>query len=298
MYYFAHILKNALLKRATKEHERDKIKDLLEQKKIFNYLIDNNHKIYYKNNNFVVNSKIIYKYLESNNIFLKIDNKPLFDIKDIKICNLKDFIEFMSFLNTKKNKTIKDNNKQKKSLSLVNFENLMDSNFLIFDVEFYEKNQKLILEVGFLFHNKNKHIIKHYIIDNNLHIENKDFVPNNKMKFNYGESKITSLKEAIDDLKKYIILSNNIVGHNISSDIKILKLSEFCENKNIINTNIVTKIILNSKDQLGIKRCLDYFNIEYKDLHNAGNDVFYNYIILQKLIDFQKNKKNIKCSIS
>ena len=79
---------------------------------------------------------------------------------------------------------------------------------MAFDVETYEKDHSVILEIGFavgsLARPEDSQKAFHFIITENSHFVNKDYVPDNREKFGFGTSERMSLKEAAERFMQHI----------------------------------------------------------------------------------------------
>lgn len=171
---------------------------------------------------------------------------------------------------------------------------------IIFDVELYEKDKNILTEVGILIIEKNNiKKLEHLIIEENKEIKNGKYVADNKNNFNQGKSKVVNQEEAIKELEKDLLSSHIILGHGIFNDLKYLKrnyenLYEKTKQKQVIDTAPITKLLDENLQAVGIERCLKKFNIQYENLHNAGNDVFYNFKILSEIIRFNDKELNLQ----
>jgi hypothetical protein len=178
-------------------------------------------------------------------------------------------------------------------------------NFVIFDIEALESNHDIMLEVGILESKEGKIELKHYIIEENNDIRNGKYVPDNKDNFNFGKSVLTSQEKILKHLSEILNKADFIIGHNIACDFKMLNKYGFSDSySNIIDTASLSKfinVLEGKKSQTkSIENCLKFFKSDYSNLHNAGNDCHYNYVILKDLYSHinkslnDKTKKRIK----
>ncbi|KAJ7394125.1 hypothetical protein OS493_003803 [Desmophyllum pertusum] len=82
-----------------------------------------------------------------------------------------------------------------------------DARLMAFDVETYENDKSITLEIGYVFVNLDKPEEKeafHYIIEENLHYTNKEYVPDNRELFKFGTSQRMSLEKTAEKFKQHI----------------------------------------------------------------------------------------------
>ncbi|KAJ3126869.1 hypothetical protein HK100_010044 [Physocladia obscura] len=109
---------------------------------------------------------------------------------------------------------------------------------LSLDIEAYEHDQDKILEVGWTLYNPKMTgtalISKHFICEENQHLANGRYVPDNRNEFRFGDTEIESLDYIIDllkvDLNVDVTATKDartapavLVGHAVSGDIAWLK---------------------------------------------------------------------------
>lgn len=186
-------------------------------------------------------------------------------------------------------------NKDKAKHSLLELEKTLNSNdrVLFFDIEAYERKQSEITEIGYLIV-QNKVIVehKHLIIKENYKLRNGKYVPDHKEDFDFGESLTVPLETAIEIISDRINTATSIVGHGINNDFKYLgshipNIKEVTKTKKVINTSTGTFIFEDGLSMYSIKRSLDMFGQEYKNLHNAGNDAYFNYEVAKGLVSYK-----------
>lgn len=170
---------------------------------------------------------------------------------------------------------------------------------LSFDIEAYEKDNSLILEIGFSKFKKGQHIeTEHFIIEEYKNLFNGKFVEDNKNNFSFGKSKILPLKEAIDILIKEIENTDNIiVGIGIRNDFKFIGNNELAQKvnhqKRLIDCGNFSRLY-QPENTMGVKSFLNHFNIDYKYLHNAGNDAYYTAVIFNEIHHSLQLKKQLE----
>lgn len=305
--YTVKQIKNKLLLNIDESltNERALLKERLSYLNIINNAVKNKQKLHFYNKIIVLDQTFINSFFNEKEIKLlsTLKNTKFKETLDSKVPTEKDKIIFLS-------STPKKNKPQKKEQS-VDFEQMIKpidkclsgvKKFLIFDVEAYEKNNKIMLELGILEGKGKSYSVEHYIIEENKDIFNGKYVPDNKFNFNFGKSTIIKLDEAIAILSEKLSNTDFVIGHNISHDFKFLSKMGFNVNQtNRIDTASLSKFLdrLDGKklQSRSIKRCLEYFDKEHNNLHNAGNDCVYNYFILKKLNSLIKNNLKKKNSI-
>lgn len=154
---------------------------------------------------------------------------------------------------------------------------------MAFDVETYENDHTKIIEIGFvvtsLVNPKESEQAFHFIIEENSHLVNKDYVPDNRDKFNFGTSQRMSLREAANKFMEYIRGVDFLVTHSGANDEEYLASSGISlEGKPMFDTQLLALALLTSGNAVfGLKRLLSDLGIPYDEqiLHNAGNDAAY-----------------------
>ena len=160
--------------------------------------------------------------------------------------------------------------------------------FICVDIEQYEKNSDVITEVGFSVFENNTVTVKHYIVTENAELKNGEFVPDNMLKFNFGESEHKSLDEICEIVLQEIELSDYLVGHAIRSDIIALFGSRVVSKLKpvVVDTSTLPKYVDKSEvEGVGLGRLANQLGVFTSNLHNAGNDAYYNMILLLKIIE-------------
>lgn len=188
----------------------------------------------------------------------------------------------------------------KKTIKL--FENFEESFFnkkiICFDIEAYELEQSKITEIGFSILENYNLETKHFIIKENYDLRNGKYVEDNKDNFLFGKSELKSLEDTILILKENCDKSDIILGHGLTNDFKYLsKNSKLFHNHNytLIDTEKLSKLL--DPNGMGVKKILKHFDIEFKNLHNAGNDAYFNLKFAAQLFkefDISNYKKEIE----
>lgn len=248
---------------------------------------------------------------EHYNLNLKVekikDFTKEFKINRYIVINSEEDLE-NTFENLIKSRSIykeKTNSKKiKKQLPTGNINNLIQENtsksILSFDMEMYEKDHTKITEIGFSFLKNSIQENRHFIISEHYDLKNGKFIADNKDNFNFGKSEILPLNEVVKIVSKKINETDFIVGNSIMDDLKRIfpAHSLFLFSKKVINTEKIINLIDKEKKQpLSIKKSLEFFNIDYDNLHNAGNDAYYSLEVVKKTIEsLNENKQKLKSS--
>lgn len=172
-----------------------------------------------------------------------------------------------------------------------------------FDIEAYEKDNSLILEIGFSKFRKGEHIeTQHLIIKEHLNIYNGHFVEDNKHNFLLGKSKIVSLEESLSILINELKNKENIiVGIGVRNDFKFIKshllLQEINQEKRLVDCGYFSPLY-QKENTMGVKSFLKHFNIQHKYLHNAGNDAYYTALIFNEIHHSLQLRKDLENKIN
>ena len=169
-----------------------------------------------------------------------------------------------------------------------------NARIMAFDVETYEHDKSQTLEVGYVITNLDRpdeNDAYHYIIEENLHYSNKDYVPDNRERFRFGTSQRMSLKEAAEKFKQHIADVDFLVthaGHN--DEVYLSRCGISLEGKQIFDTQTLAMALLTGGPVIySLKRLLNDLKIDFDEdvLHNAANDAVYTsnvFIALSKKI--------------
>ncbi|KAJ2964112.1 hypothetical protein NQZ79_g942 [Umbelopsis isabellina] len=186
----------------------------------------------------------------------------------------------------------------KSAIELVKAKNYV---FISFDIETYEMDHKIILELGWSMYDskKNKFLDQHYINSAYRSLSNGRFVDDQKLRFLFGVSIWATLDQMLREFRKdldWCIKRDGgyiLVGHGIDSDIKFLRKQNFRwpsltqpgpDTLDVKESAFVaildTETIYGAHcKELGntasLGRALDNIKIDSWCLHNAGNDAHY-----------------------
>ncbi|CAB3989868.1 Hypothetical predicted protein [Paramuricea clavata] len=102
--------------------------------------------------------------------------------------------------------------------------------FLAFDSKAYEHDYSKVLEIGYVIVRFSRHgtegnlpkakVInrKHLIIEENLHLKNKDNVPDNGDEFKFGVSETLSQEDAVERFREGVRGSDYLLQHSVKHD--------------------------------------------------------------------------------
>ena len=118
-----------------------------------------------------------------------------------------------------------------------------------FDVETYEKDFSIILEIGFVVSSlarpENSKEAFHYIITENSHFVNSEYVPDNRDKFKFGTSERMSLKDAAAKFMQHMRDVDFLVTHSGAHDEAYLASSGISlERKTMFDTQLLALALL------------------------------------------------------
>ncbi|KAK9729767.1 hypothetical protein K7432_000015 [Basidiobolus ranarum] len=153
--------------------------------------------------------------------------------------------------------------------------------FFTIDVEMYERDHVSIIEVGWSMYHSKRGLFKdrHFVVQENLHLRNGRYHPDNKEKFLFDESELGTLDEIINCLEEDLSTGppKILIGHDLKS---ILEATQIV-NINLesldetLDTSDLHTVKFGGKDKPSLSRMLDDLEIDYYCLHNAGNDAHY-----------------------
>lgn len=233
-----------------------------------------------------------------NGIKDKIKKYFLFD--DMESIN--NSLETLREFTKKYQKEKKEKAKKKKSLSFHNnIEFFLRKNddgepvkVLCLDIEMYEKDFSKITEIGFSQFTFNDPSIndlhsQHLIVKENQNFRNGIHVDDNRDNFNFGDSKVEEYELAINIIKEKLNEVDYIVGNNVSGDLlRLFSIEYLDENlkEKVINTEKFGSVfnVFNSGQATGLSKSLEFMGIEHNNLHNAGNDSYYNLLLFKEII--------------
>ena len=188
----------------------------------------------------------------------------------------------------------KEEARQHVNLLRITLQSEPNARIMTFDVETYEHDKSQTLEVGYVITNLDKPEeidAFHYIIEENLHYSNKDYVPDNRERFKFGTSQRMSLKEAAETFKQHIADADFLVthaGHN--DEVYLSSCGISLEGKQMFDTQTLAMGLLTGGPIIySLKRLLNDLHIDFDEdiLHNAANDAVYTlkvFIALSKKI--------------
>ena len=149
---------------------------------------------------------------------------------------------------------------------------------LAIDLEWYERNEEKILEVGLTRFTKNGRYINstHVIIRDYIHVKNKRYVPNKKENFRHGYSIIARKNEAARIVLEELSKVDGVVLHGGTQDLSALEHIGLphISPENVFDTQSMFSHLLGIRQRLKLGRVCELLNFELIDAHNAGNDAY------------------------
>ncbi|KAJ9075120.1 hypothetical protein DSO57_1039255 [Entomophthora muscae] len=154
------------------------------------------------------------------------------------------------------------------------------------DVESFEKNHSIILELGWIIFDvlNQRFYNRHIVIKEYQHVRNYKYVPDCKDKFMFGKSEFLSEEEAKRVLQNEIdTLAPNLamICHGLSSELKYFqKMGLRLRHTYEFDTNELHHSLFNDHGKtISLLNLLNKYNIESQYLHNAGNDAHYTLLV-------------------
>lgn len=185
--------------------------------------------------------------------------------------------------NKEKYDNVKNAKKKSQAQNATNLEDILSGKnkgrLICIDIEQYEKNSDVVTEVGYSIYDGSDISVFHFIVEENKNYRNGQHVPDNMDNYNFGVSRYESLEYITNLLFAEIDKSDYLIGHAIRGDIRYLfgekGLYDF--KIAIVDTANLAKYVINgSRKSLSVGKLSSELNIATKNLHNAGNDAFYN----------------------
>ncbi|KAI1295150.1 hypothetical protein EDD11_007964 [Mortierella claussenii] len=160
--------------------------------------------------------------------------------------------------------------------------------FISVDIESYELNHSLILEIGWSVYDSRirKFVDKHYAISDYRHLKNGKYVADRRDRFLFGETVWASLRDSIAAFQDDLILAAKrnpegvfaLIAHDMTSDEGYLrKMGVQFPEKGMVkfDTLWLNGARTGETNMTGLGKLLDELDIENYCLHNAGNDAHY-----------------------
>lgn len=174
-----------------------------------------------------------------------------------------------------------------------------EKKFVAFDLEVHDKDRKTILEIGwvkFTLKKNDQPEHSHAIVTENINLVNRN-VTDNREKFQFGESRRMSLKDAAAQLQEAIEDADFLVVHAGINEEKYLKENGIdIGEKTTFDTQILALNLLTSRNPnmlcWGLKRMLETMGIQFNEdvLHNAGNDAHFTMLAFKNLAKKVKDR--------
>ncbi|KAF2094258.1 hypothetical protein NA57DRAFT_80669 [Rhizodiscina lignyota] len=180
----------------------------------------------------------------------------------------------------------------------------LDCVIVVADVESNERNHEQLLEWGqFVIDSSNIDDVhldqadaellrcgeaRHYRIKENAHITNRRYVQGCPEKYLFGKTEWVSNEELAVMLQELLGQKDSkgnprlvlFVAHDTNHEVRMLKqvlgdkFAQYQENMRILDTQKMASS-LGYGHQVGLQNLLGYLDIPFSNLHNGGNDAFY-----------------------
>ncbi len=163
-----------------------------------------------------------------------------------------------------------------KRLNKTMFDNV--ETLLAIDLEWYEYNERKVLEVGLTrFTRRGRTTARHIIIRDYLKVKNKRFVPNKKDHFHHGDSELLRKNDAATVVLEELSKVDGVVVHG-GDDKDLLALKHIGLNIDpntiVYDTQKLFSMMLGVRANIRLGRVSELFQHDLIDPHNAGNDAF------------------------
>ncbi len=148
--------------------------------------------------------------------------------------------------------------------------------FLAIDIEWYERDDRKILEVGLTRFTADRIVPKHIIIREYLDVVNQKYVPNKKDHFHHGQSETVLKVEAADIVRAELSKVEGVVVHGGEQDLTALKHIgvDVDRDTTVYDTQKMFSMMLGVRDRYKLGLVSEFMDHDLQDPHNAGNDAF------------------------
>ncbi|KAG0025071.1 hypothetical protein BGZ82_010230 [Podila clonocystis] len=178
--------------------------------------------------------------------------------------------------------------------------------FISVDIESYEQDHALILEIGWSTWDTglNKFADRHFAVLDYKHLSNGRYVADRRDRFLFGETTWASLKDCITAFQEDLELAAQqnsqgsvvLIAHDMSSDENYLRRMGVDFPPGMIKFDTVemnSARVSDSNIKTGLGKLLDEVGIENYSLHNAGNDAHYTLELFLWLSRDHASKKKV-----
>ncbi|KAK9380738.1 ribonuclease H-like domain-containing protein [Kockiozyma suomiensis] len=165
--------------------------------------------------------------------------------------------------------------------------------FVAIDIEAYERNQGKITEIGIAIWDSSLPSttapdVRHFRVQESLHLRNGKYVPDASEKFDFGKSEILTLAACtaiVQQLFDGLHDKSVFVGHDAKQDINFLKsIGVYLPNYiPVADTLELWRMRFGNQAPARMRVVLNGLGISSQNLHNAGNDAYYTIQALKKM---------------
>lgn len=310
MYYHIDKIRGITLNRIPmlNTERRKLLQKFMESENLIELKIFN--KIHTYNSALYIDEEIFIRYMKALNIHFGLKQKPeLYSKCHIPSCkksfiieNIQQFLELTIQRKIEDNARLQRKRKQMNSFNMPLPTDFEDKKLMAIDFEFIPKGNNVEpLEMGICIQHNGMRTFFNY-----------SFVNTDKENFNFGETINVDKSTILSIFKEHFDGVDYLVGHNIQSELKVLREFDVDEsifdNVKFIDTSYITKNefhFLNTdhvKNQTAsLRTSLRTFDIPHIRLHVAGNDAAYTLDLLNQLVlhkaNYQSKKDNDKINI-
>ena len=153
------------------------------------------------------------------------------------------------------------------------------------DLEFWEGTSKDVTEVGVATYDTNTGEMKayHFTPLETLHMRNGKWVPDNKDRFDYGQTEVLPLDTVMNRVVELVSDATHLVGHAFSNDAPFLLQCGYFARQPVLDTQTYAKFYFLNPQPMNLHRVSDGLRLRPRYLHNAGNDAVFTLKSLLKM---------------
>jgi hypothetical protein len=172
---------------------------------------------------------------------------------------------------------------------------------LAFDIEAYECNHGMLLELGMAVHelgSEDPVEAHHFVFKENQYSRNGRYCADNRNNFAFGETIIAGTCDILSALIKEISIPGTaLVGHNLKSDLRFMNnamvgtmeqslIHQFFSSMRLsFDTQLLFKSMTGSSKPSKLEAIINALGVHCDFMHNAGNDAYYTLVAFLKLAD-------------
>lgn len=169
-----------------------------------------------------------------------------------------------------------------------------DVHLIAVDVEAYEKDKNVILEIGMAsVYLPTSDIItcEHLVVEDNLDVRNGSFVPDHKDHYNFGQSVKVPAESIGSVVSKWVAAlptegaMSVLVGHSLNGDLRWLEgMGIQFDCGHTCDVAMVQQALTQDHERVKLERLAEMYGVDGTNWHNAGNDARYTLELALKMI--------------